>query len=351
MRLLCLMLAATSASAAGMDIDAPGFWTKGYAISQSYCELSLTLASPRAEKLVKASAPCEFKARVGGIQSECRLPNEEAKRIAAELRRIGTLTAYSQACDAAPEFPELYYKRDNLKREWAELGINDAEGISGLMATQLSTLDWLISTHEAARVAELTIVISTTGPSAPHRGSANSHPARVVTKIANKARPWFNPDDTIPPEIAWERRSRAVCEQIEKVGIAYENVAGPEDAARLAALHRLGPAYSDPSCSLVHDAVIGAVIFSVLPEAHIRKIIMELPGFQSWIVSSFDGDGILPDDIRYDRLSAELLAHKEALSRAPHVRGLVAAEIERLRENAQRVRALRKGRLLVFQFR
>ncbi len=352
MRLLCLMLAAVSASAAGIDIDAPGFWTKGYAIPRSYCELRLALASPRVEKLVKIAAPCEFNARNGGVQSECHLPREEAMRIIAELRRVGTLTGYAQDCDAAPEFPELYYKRDNLKREWAELGLIDAGAIAGLMATQISTLEQLIARHEAARETVLNVIITANEPSPPLGNASDSRSSFVAEKFARVSKHAIKISSLPPSEIAWARRSRPVCEQVDTITVVYENGPESENIKRLAAANRLGAAYDDQSCPHLNGIMLGTAIFSPRPEPQIRKFLMELPGLKSWTVARLNGDdGVVPDDIRFDRLSAELLAHKEKLSRAPHVRGLVVAEIERVRDSSQMLHILRKGHLLLLRFR
>ena len=351
MRLLCLLLTATSASAAGMDIDAPGFWSKSYPIPRTYCEISLTLESPRVEKLLDASAPCEFIARTGGILSECRLPKEEAQRIVAELRRIGALTAYSQTCDAAPEYPELYYKRDNLQREWAEVGIHNDGAIAGLMAAQFSMLDQLISKYEAASVAALTIVINTAEPNPPLIGKTDGRHAHVATNVARKAERAIPVAGATPLAVAWARRSRAACEQIDVVTITYENGPAPENDKRLALMHSFGAAYSDPSCRYFNDSGLGVAFISTLYEARIRKVLIEQPGFKSWTVAPLNGnDGVVPDDRRFDRLSAELVEQTETLARAPHIRGLVTAEIERVRDNAQMLQILRQGRLLWLRF-
>ena len=220
------------------------------------------------------------------------------------------------------------------------------------MAAQISAIEQLISMHEDALVAALTIIINTPEPNPPLVGKSDGRDTHVATKVARKAKHAINVAYAPSLAVAWTRRSRAACEQIETVTVSYENSPDPENAQRGVSLHRLGTAYIDPLCRRLNDARPEVAILSSLPEAQIRKILMELPGFKSWTVAYLNGyDGVVPDDRRFEQLSAELLAQKETLSRAPHIRGLIAAEIERVRDNAQRVHALRKGRLLFLQFR
>ena len=130
MRLLCLLLAAVSASAAEMDINAPGFWSKTYSIPRAYCERRIALDSPSVENLVKSAAPCKFSIQNGGVRSDCRVTRKESDRIVGKLRRLGTLTAYEQNCNSPADYPELYYKRDNLRREREETPFTGAPAIT-----------------------------------------------------------------------------------------------------------------------------------------------------------------------------------------------------------------------------
>lgn len=365
MRLLCLILA-VSASAADIDINAPGFWTKTYSIPRSYCERSISLASPRMEKLIKASAPCDFQIQDGQARSQCRLSREDSDRIVAALRRAGTLTAYSQNCDPPPAYAELTYKRDNLRREWAEIKLSSAEApaISGLMAAQFATLDQLISANQTALETALTILISTSEAVTPsvagffpkgemkraHKAAART--ARyAIDGPPGASRFIINPSgEVMTPAVAWARRPRAACEQIDSIVVEYQETERSEDAVRLKTALRLGKPYTDAECPRLNGLTFAAVVFSTRREEEIRKSLMNLPGLRSWRAWSPASDDSVPDDRRFDMLSSELAARRTELERAPHIQSLVGAEIQRVRENAGKLHRLRGGRLLLIRF-
>lgn len=343
--LFVFLCAALTASSAEIDFSAPGFWSKHYAIPGSYCASSITLEAPRVMRLVKASSPCKYRVRPGGVFSDCRLSEAEAERVVTELKRLGTMTAYSRNCAPRPENDELVYKRDNLRRESEEIGLTEAAfpGISRLMDAQLSTLDLLVFAHEAAFEAWLHIVIKS--PEAtPALGDAAA-PARDE----NKATP-YAAKVAAKSGRSWTRRSRVACEQVEVITVEYEKSDGPMGAERLKTIRRLGEPYLDPSCRPTNDPSVAAAILTVKPEKEFRRILMELPGLRSWRVAlPAPPDGIIPDDRRFEILSADLAANAEVLRGAPHIRALAIAELERVRENAARLRRLRGGRLLLIK--
>ena len=356
MRLLCLLLAAVSASAAEMDINAPGFWSKTYSIPRAYCERRIALDSPSVENLVKSAAPCKFSIQNGGVRSDCRVTRKESDRIVGKLRRLGTLTAYEQNCNSPADYPELYYKRDNLRREREETPFTGAPAINGLLEAQLSTLEQLISAHETALQTLLTITITgaqftpsdgvafvLTYPSGGRDEKSRYYRvAKIAHRIGSPERP--SAED-------WARRSLSACQQIEPITVVFGMSGGPEDARRLAAARSLGETYVDPGCGLLSDPGLASAIFSTRPETEIRKILMGLPGVRAWRVGAPGGSpGSVPDDRRYVLLSAERVAKREVLARAPHIRSLVAAEMARVSDNAQRLWELRKGRLLLIRF-
>ena len=365
MRLLFLILAAVTASAAEIDINAPGFWSKSYSIPGTYCDRRIALLARRPEKLVKASAPCEFRVQDGQAFSYCRLPREQSDRIVASLRKLGTLTGYSQSCDPAPEYPELTYKRDNLRREWDEVKLSSAEApaISGLMAAQLATLDQLISAHQAALETSLTIRISTSEAETPpgagiylRPGAHRAHKvvmrtSRYVVDAPLPAR-FSNGGSAEPrtPSETWARRARPACEQLESIYVDYEKTGGPDDARLVKAALRLGSAYADPTCPRSTESAFAAAVLTSRPEREIRRTLMSFPGLRSWRSSPAGEDAVISDDRRFEMLSSELAAQRTLLERAPHMRSLVAAEIERVRENAERLRQLRGKRLLLIRF-
>lgn len=351
MRQLFLFLVAASASAAGIDISAPGFWNKSYAIPHTYCERHIRVEAERPEKLVEAAAPCAFSVIGGGLISDCTLSREESDRVVAELRRLGTLLEYSQNCGPAPAYEELYYKRDNLRREWAELGLSSAAApaIGGLLEAQFSTLDQLIAAREAALQAVMSIVLS--GPEAAADGDTAPYAGRFRRASSIKVAHKIGDRRALAPQArSWARRTSPVCEQLDAIIVEYETADSPEDSHRIDAARRLGEAYTDPDCARLRDAALTAAIFSTRPDTEIRRRLMGLPGLRSWRVDARSGGGnLVPDDRRFDDLSAERSALSGALSRAPHVLGLVDAEIERVRANAERLRRLRKGRLLLIR--
>jgi hypothetical protein len=293
---------------------------------------------------VKAAAPCGFIRHAGGPRSDCRLSREESDRVIAELRRLGEMTAFSQNCDAPPDRPELYYKREHLSREWEDTALSSAAapGINGLLSAQLATLDELLAAHEAALETALTIAIA--GPDAVKHapGSANERTATPSRK--SPARRRALPASAQAPD-SWVRRSRSVCEQLPQVIVGYEKTEDPEDDPRLRAARRLGKPYVEPGCRFPDSPGFSAAIFSTLPEKEIRRALTGQPGLKLWRVQS--AEGIVADDARFDALSAELEDQQSALERAPHIRALVRAEIERVRGNAEKLRALRAGRLLL----
>jgi hypothetical protein len=351
MRPLCLILIAASAFAGDIDINASGFWSKSYAIPHTYCERRIAVAAPRLEKLIEASSPCKFLTQDGVARSDCRLSREESDRVVAGLRHLGTLTGYSQNCDPPPDYPELNYKRVNLRREWAELKLSSAAvpAISGLMDAQLATLDQIIAAHEAALTAILTIVLTAPEAAAPTGdGDAQFTPHRAWG-VAKKAHKRGFPPETVTPAQAWSRRSRQACEQIDSIVVEYERTGGPDSSRLLKAALRLGSPFTDPVCGRLGDSALTAAIFSTKPETEIRKILMSLPGLRAWRAVTPHDDGFVPDDRRFDLLSSELSAQRALLERAPHIRGLVRAEIGRVQENAERLHRLRKGRLLLIR--
>jgi hypothetical protein len=366
MRLLCLVLAVVSASAADFDISDPGFWTKTYAIPRSYCDRRISLISSRPEKLIKAASPCEFSVQNGLAGSQCRLSRAESDRVVEALRRMGTLTAYSQTCDPPPEYQELTYKRDNLRREWGEVKLSSAvaPAISGLMAAQFATLDQLIAARQSALEAILTILISTSDAATPagtvfFPSGDRMRAHKAITRTAQyridgpPGASRFNIDPSAgaaTPSVAWARRQRAACEQVESIIVEYQKTGRPEDDQILHAASRLGKAYAEQACARLNDGALATVIFSSRSEKDIRKALTSLPGLRSWRAWPAGDDGVVPDDRRLDMLSSELTAQRKALERAPHIRGLIGAEIERVRENAERLRPLRDGRLVLIRF-
>lgn len=342
--LLLLLLAALTASAADPDIDSPGFWSKTYAIPPTYCQRSIAVSSPRVEALMKAAAPCGFIRHAGGARSDCRLPREESDRVVAELRRLGEMTAFSQDCGAPPDRPELYYKREHLSREWEETALSSATapGINGLLSAQLATLDELLAAHEAALETALTISIS--GPAAMKRPPGAAAAPAAAPSRKNAARRRGLPASAQAAD-SWVRRSRSVCEQIPQVIIGYEKLEDPEGDPRLRTARRLGKPYVEPACRSLDVPGLAAAIFSARPEQEIRRALARQPGLRLWRVQS--AGAIVADDARFDALSAELASQRAALERAPHIRALIRAEIDRVRENAEKLHALRAGRLLL----
>lgn len=325
---------------------------RSYAIPRTYCERRIRLSAENIQELISAASPCEFTLQDDRAWSVCRLSTATADRIIQDLKNIGTMTSYSQNCEPPRVYPELEYKRDHLRREWEQtsLSSSNAPAISGLLEAQLMTLDRIISAQEAAEAPILRIAITRDeagGPFVPEDGLPwpdtigpirGAPRARKLPMASERTR-------------NWTRRPISICDQLKAILVVYKNSQEPEAADRLDSIRALGEPYSDLGCELLARYSPRLMIFSTLPEEEIRKKLIELPGFVSWrLLEPEEREDIVTDDVRFKLLTAELSFHANILKRAPHIRGLVEAEIERVRASAEALERLKKGRLILIQF-
>ncbi|UPT73673.1 MAG: hypothetical protein M0D55_17745 [Elusimicrobiota bacterium] len=357
MRWPLLLLLVAPASAAEFDIDAPGFWSRSYSIPRSYCERHIKVSFKRVDEIIKDAAPCEFTINNGVASSDCPLSSAVADNIVSRLRNKGTMLSYSKRCDPAPSHPELYYKRDNLTREYEELGLPDEklQAVTGLLIAQLDTLNALISSHEAALQTNLAIdILPSDSPPAVDdqprrikRAQKIKRAAKQINLVGSRAEAAMG---------GWLRQPRPVCSQIHSVSAVYERKGPPTDSKRLEVIRRLGENYEDASCPPLRDPQLAAAIFSVKPAKEILKRLTSLPDLRSLKNDSSvfadrrAADGYVPDDRRFDELTAELEARRTELERAPHIRALANAEIARVKDNATLLKRLRAGSLILVWF-
>lgn len=345
MRLLWILALAATASAAEFPYESRSFWEMHYRFPRSYCEYRIGLSVEDPKALISAASACEFSQDATGVSTVCRLPREESSQLAAKLRHMGKLTHYNQSCSPEASYPELYYKRDNLRREWEEIGVSSRAlvSISGLMATELEVLDNLISQYEGALDSILTVEIrmaKSDGIETGRRRQVRPIPSVPVAKKGPS-----------PAAVAWQRQTIHPCQQVKVVTVTFQRSGTSDQASLRDTASRYGKPYDDRTCPFLNrQSIVGGFLVGK-SESDMRRALVKLSGFRSWSTTGVAMyRQIVPDDERYDRLSAELASQRELLANAPHVRAFVSAEIERVASSAETVRELRQGSLVIVAF-
>ncbi len=350
MQLLCLLLSAAGSVFAGEpDINASDYWRRSYRIPQTYCERHISFETSDAAPIVAASRPCPFSSTGDGIRTQCLATREDSDRMVAALKKLDGLTGFSQNCPDAPENIELYHKRESLIREAGENGITlvTMPAIGSLLGAQFATLQALILAHENATMTHLTVqVVGQKLKAPPPEPLSPGKPLhRGISSIG-----LLGPIDS--EKESWSRRERSACEQAEIITVKFEVGEEPAGRRRLDSIRRLGRDYVEPKCAAMSKSTLSGAFLIKLPMKEVRRRLMGMGGLVGWNVSPASSqEKIIPDDMRFDALSRDLLAHGPALKSAPNISSLVKAEIERVRANAERLRELRQGRLILVELR
>lgn len=171
--MIAALLLAAGASAAPVELSTgAAYWSKTYAIPATYTRYSIAFDSPAPERLGRSAHL--LLERLGGVrvepprsiraqgnesgywpqpsQSLWKLPASNAFAAAAALRRLPGLYHYEKE-GGVPEYPELYEKRAGLWKEIERLGrtLDDLPAARGLLEVEMTTLERLIYAHERAQ--------------------------------------------------------------------------------------------------------------------------------------------------------------------------------------------------------
>jgi hypothetical protein len=345
-RMLLALILASAAAAAEFDFRAPEFWKKGYPTPLSYCTHSYTLESAGVpETGLKDCRRDPFSFNSARVRLLCPAPGDSGYRLQPRLMRAGRLLDYKLSCQPVPDYPELYYKRSRLTEERAKLALSSASapGVFGLLEAQLGTLAAIIELHERAKTPLLELYVVPPGDSAEQArkelDSRRYQDQWELTRTKNKHMRDWHP---------WDRKSYDACQQVPYALLEF---AVDAKASGLAALEKslsaLGEPVAGPPCGLGSGLKAGRMLLHPGDFASLQRAAASLPGLRVWnrsIRQRYHGD--VTDDERVDVLTKELSEHAAALEAAPHVRALAEAEVARVRETAEGVRALKKGTLV-----
>lgn len=246
----------------------------------------------------------------------------------------------SQKCDPSPEVPELYFKRDILRREWEGISTASASmpGISNLIEAQLNILEESITGHETALQAYLVITITSSEKIPPLGDTEEILKNGTATTVIS------------PP---WKyRRPGSPCRQAEGFVIILKKTDAPMDARRIKAIQRLGAPYDEPDCAFSGFPGFVGMIFSTKSAEKIQKAATELSDMQITrsTYQELHAD-VVSDDRRFEMLMREVASNGDLLLNAPHVREFIDAQIEQLKPMADRLHHLRKGLLISLYLR
>lgn len=344
MTAILLLLAAARAFGSGFDYESAQFWMKGYALQDAYCSTRL-VAVPRDYLAVKErTSPCQWENESRGAvagYSRCRLDAGERDKMLERLGASLTIIHTSSRCAAAPDYPELGYKRDQLNRESALIAASSSvySGVWGLLEAQSVTLNSLIGALERARRPSVEFILVTSSSPAivdTALKEADAFLAAVIRR-ENPAEPHWTHH--------WARVSYPACEQVPVTFVTFAAAPGSKrDKSIRSAIRRLGTPYEEAGCRFC-----GSLMFlDDEPSARLARKLADLDGFVSFRRSMrmryFED---LTDDERFDILTEELERGSAIFERAPHIRAFVRGELERVRPTATRLRGLKRHRLIV----
>lgn len=347
MNLLVLALAAT-VSAAGYDYEAEGFWAKHYEIPLSYCRSDIALEVADVESAKRTVPGCAFDPASSGDPesafSYCRIAAKEFDKVLGSVLPAGRLAFFRRECANAASYPELGYKRDQIKKESAEIGLSSSTlpGISGLVAAELQVLGILIDAQDRASRPALAILFLRAAPGRAEEMAAlmksrlESTPERVKEDQARFD--GFNP---------WRRGLYPACDQVPSIRVRYNAPSGSAQYRSIEkAVRGLGEPFDDPECLRCRGGT-----FAVLTHLPVKELIRKmsaLDGLESWSrVGQLRHAAAVLDDKRLEILSGELASGASDLARAPHIRALAKAEIDLVRPNAEKMRRARTGTLVI----
>lgn len=326
-------------AAAAYDYTDPTFWMATYRFPPTFCARALTIEVSSFEKAEKDLAPCgRLMPNTDRVwEVHCRLPQHQAEALAKSLKSRYRVTNYNQGCQEPELAPELDYKRTRLKEETAALELESADlpAISGLLEAQRLALDRLIWQRDQAKLASLGVVAVL--PDTP--GAENAYPGHREEPRYNGPNPDAHP---------WTRHSVPPCLQIGRIDIELEDGAGA--AARTAvtaAITGLGLRELDGDCPLFERPRPSEVYLTSAPMRGASPL-AALKG-----IKTIDRrppslpPGAPTDDEKFAALNRDFVSLGARLEKAPHIKALLRAELDRLKDRAVVVRRLHQGTLFV----
>jgi len=341
----------TSADAAEFDYLSTDFWRKGYAIPMDYCRHDILIETPDLDTARAKLTRCPFE--TADIQESsaftyCKTTRKDVEALIDSIKALGKIGFYRSKCPAIPDYPELFYKRDHLRTEAEPLHLSSSTlpGLAGLLDAQFQTLNRLISAHERASAPTVALLLMRRLPEQWSECASaidkqlDSTPERG--REQNRRFDGFNP---------WRRAPYPACDQLPKISAKYQVPRGSSKSPAIEKLIRsLGSPYEEPDCFSDRGRDKGKTfgVLSKRPSAEISKRMLRIDGLISWArVGQLRHAKAVLDDQRVEILTRELQEAAPLLEKAPHVRALAQAEIERVRPTAEKMRAIRSATLVL----
>lgn len=324
---------------AAFDYQDPSFWNQQYGFPDSSCRHTLIIEPSSIKKAQKDLAACSKLDWLspGRWQARCRLPLEQAESIVSALKSRHRILSYEHQCSDHSWSPDLDYKLRSLEDEMKSLQLpaESFPSLLGLLDSQIAAIKRLLLIRSRARLAALAVIVA-------EKGAAPSD-----------VRPQHSADgpDSIPrlSTHPWQRTVYPPCTQVEFLTLDYSIMPdSPNRADVFEQAKNLGPEQSEASCYQYSSYQKTLTVLADKKFDATKSSLMSLPGLRGYARKPRSlPAGALTDDEKVEMLERDKAALGPRLDATPHIKALLAAELERLSSTADLLRRWRAGTLVV----